>query len=213
MIYVVGDTSKRFRTLDPIRQKFLVNEPHRGDNIDQYNPYFCEMTGLYHLWKNDTKSDIVGLEHYRRYLSLNGRTPVTEKDVRRILESKDLICARVGYNTRPIRSYFINNDFFAWILKYIMFLELVHGKDYAQHCRRFMDGNWHILGNMFISGREFMEEYCRFIFPSLIGLLKAEQASGRPIRKRVIGYLSEFLFGAYVTYFKKKAGIVQFCWN
>ena len=212
MIYVVGDSSKRFRTLDPIRKKFLVDEPHRGDNIDQYNPYFCELTGLYHMWKHDT-SDIVGLEHYRRYLSLDGKNPISGHDIIRLLGSADLLCVRVDYHSRPIRSYFINNDFYSWMLKYIVFLELFAGKAYANHCLNFMDGHWHLLGNMFIARREFMDEYCRLLFPSLIGFMKAEQAAGRPIRKRVMGYLSEFLFGAYVTYFHKKPGIVQFCWN
>lgn len=112
MIYVVGDTSKRFRNLDPIRQKFLVNEPHRGYNIDQYNPYFCELTGLYHMWKHD-KSEIVGLEHYRRYLSLDGKNPIIGPDIVRLLDSADLLCVRVDYPSRPISSYFINNDFYA----------------------------------------------------------------------------------------------------
>ena len=212
MIYVVGDSSKRFRALDPIRRKFLVNEGHQGDNIDQYNQYFCELTGLYHMWKHDA-SEIVGLEHYRRYLSPDGRNPVIGPEITRILNTHDLICTRVNYPSRPIRRYFINNDFYAWMLKYILFLEMYAGKDYANHCLNFMNGHWHLLGNMFISRREFMDGYCKFLFPSLIGFMKAEQAAGRPIRKRVMGYLSEFLFGAYITYHGKKRYEMQFCWN
>ena len=59
-----------FLKLDNIREKFLVDQPHAGDNIDDLNPWYCELTGLYYLWKN-CNDDIVGLEHYRRYFVNN----------------------------------------------------------------------------------------------------------------------------------------------
>lgn len=39
-----------------------------GDSISHLNPNFCELTGMYWLWKNYHEVDYIGICHYRRYL-------------------------------------------------------------------------------------------------------------------------------------------------
>lgn len=41
-----------------------------GDNISHLNKYYCELTTMYYVWKNQ-KHDYVGFYHYRRYLNYN----------------------------------------------------------------------------------------------------------------------------------------------
>ena len=59
-IYVVGSSKTKFLPLDGIREKFLVDVDHDGDNIDSLNPWYSELTGMYYLWKH-CNDDIVVL--------------------------------------------------------------------------------------------------------------------------------------------------------
>ena len=42
-----------------------IQGDNTGDNISEKNPLYCELTGIYWLWKNTT-ADYKGLMHYRR---------------------------------------------------------------------------------------------------------------------------------------------------
>ena len=41
-----------------------------GDNISEKNTNYCELTGMYWLWKN-CNCDIIGICHYRRFFCEN----------------------------------------------------------------------------------------------------------------------------------------------
>lgn len=78
-IYIFNHKPKFISELDSIYQPLVVGNyllnnqnlflgDNTGDNISSKNEYYCELTGIYWLWKNTTQ-DIVGSCHYRRYFT------------------------------------------------------------------------------------------------------------------------------------------------
>ena len=204
-IYVVGSSRNRFLPLDDIRTKFLVDQKHDGPNIDGLNPMFCELTGLFHMWKNCT-DDIVGLEHYRRYLSADGKTPVGRKKIEELLGKYDVLTLGIDYKTRPVFSYFYLSkpELVQPFKDYVTHLGAVVGKDYSRRCENYLNGTRHVLGNMFIAKREFMDEYCRYLFGTLMSFNAYRMATGKPVLPRMYGYFSEFLFGCYLDWSRRR---------
>lgn len=203
-IYVVGSSKNRFLPLNNIREKFIINAEHDGENIDNLNPWFCELTGLYWIWKN-SKEDIVGLEHYRRYFVNQRNQLLSEDEIRNILEASDIICIRANYSYRnPPKTWLIRNGKWNEMQKFLAFIKIYVDEDYYKTCIEHLNSDWHALGNMFISRKELINEYCEFIFGLTFAYMEAEKHYGRNLPRRIVGYFTEFLFGAWLTYNKKK---------
>ena len=198
-IYVVGNSKDLFLKLDNIREKFLVDQPHNGDNIDDLNPLYCELTGLYHLWKNTT-DDIIGLEHYRRYF-IGNKKILSEEEINEALKDNDIILRRFIYSTHG------QKDGFQWpeqqgiLTHFIEFLYQVNEPEFAMHTLHLLKTSSEFAQcNMFIGKRKVIDDYCSYLF----GLFDKADFEHFKQFKRLYGYFGEFMFFSWLIWNKVK---------
>ena len=97
-IYVAMHKKVELPKLDSLYEPLLVGSFNKkeniglirddsGKNISEKNENYCELTGIYWIWKN-SKEDIVGLCHYRRFLAKNKLWKVNSNDY---LSKNDII--------------------------------------------------------------------------------------------------------------------------
>lgn len=198
-IYVVGSSKNKFLPLDNIREKFLIDQKHEGDNIDFLNPWYCELTGLYYLLKH-VDDKIVGLEHYRRYFLGKNCTVLNEEEIKNILTDYDIICAKEHYPNRNgsyIFTWPIRNGEKTHFLQFIATLKNLYGDDVAKYFNDFLYGTWHCQGNLMIGKKEIIEKYLDWLFNTLLEYNKTVKLTENT--RRINAYISEFFFGAWLT--------------
>ena len=194
-----------------------------GDNISQKNPYFCELTVLYWLWKNDN-SDIKGLFHYRRFLNLK------TYDTKFYKFSKKF-CSKYGLERNRIEELFNNYDiilpfsshsnegtvyknyqkhhFSSDMDKTLDIIKDKYPYMYEEALRIFMRENSIYQANMIVAKRDLFNEYSDWLFSILFELekqIQPEVLKREEYQKRVYGFLSERLTAIFINY-KQKQGI------
>jgi len=174
------------------------------DNIDELNPFYCELTALYWIWKND-KSDVVSFEHYRRvfinrhnigfsYSFLN------ENDISDILKKYKMILPSIHVYRKTVKNqlvYHHNKEDEEVLEKTLKTMYPDYSSDYDE----VMNGHRCTLFNMFVMPKELMDSYCSFLFPLLnevYRIRKDDIASRDTYQKRAIGFLSERIFNVWV---------------
>jgi hypothetical protein len=175
---------------------------NRGDNISELNPYFCELTGLYWVWKNwapTAKSDeLVGFCHYRRFFSLNRKVEHLDEggnwEIDKILplllnSSHDVILPeQISF---PIKQHWfslskrLNKVKLPWQkLNLIEQYGLEHNlsdillaidllpQPHRLNFQKYLEGKQFAPFNMFITSPENAKNYFELLFPWLFELQK-----------------------------------------
>lgn len=168
-----------------------------GDHISGKNQSFCELTGLYWVWKN-VQCDIVGICHYRRYFVYGGDL-LRKNMIEEILENHDVIfSATVILSERSVRE---NYDT-AHVSKDLDLLRQVLAEKYPDYLRAFdaeLAGNTMASLNMLVMHKELYDAYCEWLFDILFEVEKRIDLAGYDdYQRRVIGFLAERLLLPYI---------------
>lgn len=194
-IYVIGSDKDKFLNLDSIRTKFYVNEKHKELNIDFLNPWYCEVTGLYHLI-NNTNDMIIGLEHYRRYFFNSDGNLLNELEIEEQLKNNDIICSKYTYPRNLTPLYYLTTN---KVCKKFLptFLDAIEDEKFkAFLIDKWKTAKWFCSCNMFIGKREIVEKWLNW-FLSISTKFSSSVFFNLP---RVIGYMAEFTFGFWLEY-------------
>ena len=175
-----------------------------GDNISLKNPYYCELTGLYWAWKN-LEADYIGLSHYRRHFTVkeargNKKERVlTKSQLEKIIENYDILLPKK-------RNYVIETN-------YSQYVHAHHKEDlditreiiqeiYPEYIPAFDSSMKKTTGhrfNMFIMKKEYVDEYCKWMFDILFELEKRLDISEySDYDARVFGFVSERLLDIWL---------------
>ncbi len=167
-----------------------VKFDNTGDNISEKNKQFCELTGLYWIWKNASE-DYVGLEHYRRHFLLpeNWLQRMMDNDVDVVLPIPLYVSPSVEENYRG-RHVAADWDF---VMDY---LKEHHPDDYA-FAKDFFKGNLYNPCNMFIMKKPVFDRFCEWLFPILFALEEHNGTREDSYQNRYPGFASERLMTMY----------------
>ncbi|MEE8885771.1 MAG: DUF4422 domain-containing protein [Eubacteriales bacterium] len=176
---------------------------NQGENISAKNPNYCELTGLYYMWKN-VPSDYLGLVHYRRYFGAGHSLDKWERiadgnAIRRHLEQADIIL--------PVpRNYVIETNYSQYVhAHHTEDLELTRQileekyPDYLPAYDRYMKRTYGHRFNMFVMKRDLADQYCAWLFDILFELERRLDISEySAYDARVFGFVSERLIDPWI---------------
>lgn len=176
-----------------------------GDNISFKNDFYCELTAMYWIWKNDVWSDIVGIEHYRRFF-VSSKFQLFKDD---LLNELDILSAVQNYDMIVPYKYYEKTDYLNNYEAYKagegnhviedldVLIDVIKSKFpnyYVATCEVFFDTKWIYPCNMIICKKEIFNKYCSWLFEVLSYVeLEIDYKNRQGNKKRVFGYLAERL--------------------
>ena len=175
-----------------------------GDNISEKNQNYCELTGVYWIWKNDIHSDYIGISHYRRYftkskLSYSKFFFLNDKDVNIIFKDYDVILANEAVCNNNLIMQYCENSGYLSDLNILRDAIKLHYPEYVDIYDSVMSGTKFSPYNMLIMKKEDYNQYCEWLFNILFEVEKHTDISQYDnYKKRIYGFMSERLLNVWV---------------
>lgn len=178
-----------------------------GDEISERNQSYCELTGMYWIWKN-SREDIVGVCHYRRYFTkernlLPKLFLLSEKQIYRIMQEYDVILPQRNHHeysdSTALDFYARIHDVEDWnIVKGII---KDHYPEYYEDLLWFENEKIGYCYNMIISKKNTYDDYCEWLFDILFQAENViKMRNHDKYNQRVYGFLSERLINIWIRH-------------
>lgn len=178
-----------------------------GESISGLNMSYCELTGLYWMWRN-CRSEYKGLVHYRRLLGTRGTLRHASDRMGRVVGAGELLSALepTGFVVGAKRQYVIET----------VYDHYAHTFDAAHldECRKVLgelhpemlpawDSHMHSrsahICNMFAARADLFDEWCAWLFPVLSELTERIDSTGMtPFEARWPGRVTERLLDPWL---------------
>ena len=174
-----------------------------GDSISFKNSNYCELTGLYWIWKN-TSDDYKGLVHYRRYFGKSNLSSSVNKiylydELINMLECVDIILPYVERFKQNSKDELLISCCTPEIFEELRSIVLSLYPDYIDCFDNFFSDNKASLFNMMFCRKDLFDSYCHWLFDILFELDNKIDLSGlNQYQQRLFGFLSERLLNIWV---------------
>lgn len=186
-----------------------------GNNISQKNKSYCELTGLYWIWKN-VQAEHIGLVHYRRFfgrrlkglkirnhylvcLKKRSFNIFTIEELEKMLDKNDLLVKEKTTKNTTFEevSKMIGKEICQDVKKTI--IEIY--PEYKETFEREIKTHTHFNCNMFYGKKDVVDQYCEWLFSVLENVEKCYfEREHKVLCNREIGYIGEMLFKVWIVH-------------
>ena len=185
------------------KEKYGYLRDNIGNHISGKNANYCELTGLYWIWKN-TDDSYKGLVHYRRYFGRNNLSNkisdiCSYEYLLNCLKSVDIVLPYVEYFKQNAKEEILLHCCTEEIFDKLRQIIETKYPDYIETYDRYFNENKASLFNMLFCKREIFDAYCEWLFSILFVLEKqVDLAKLNTYQQRLYGFLSERLVNVWV---------------
>lgn len=185
------------------KEKYGYLRDNIGNHISGKNANYCELTGLYWIWKN-TDDSYKGLVHYRRYFGRNNLSNkisdiCSYEYLLNCLKSVDIVLPYVEYFKQNAKEEILLHCCTEEIFDKLRQIIETKYPDYIEIYDRYFNENKASLFNMLFCKREIFDAYCEWLFSILFVLEKqVDLAKLNTYQQRLYGFLSERLLNVWV---------------
>lgn len=153
-----------------------------GEHVSDLNPYYCELTAGYWIWKNDNIHEFVGLYHYSRGLD------VTDGQLEAIVKQgiDVLLPVPIVYRHEMITRYVPYMDFIFQALDRT-------SREYMYSAEKFFSEKLFFAGNIVFCRKEIFNQYYEWMWKILSECQTIKEEHGEMVMPRLWGYCGEVL--------------------